>query len=156
LVYIDAKKADDYIQRLSNIYRYILKYEETDLISIKEELEFVEQYFNLQKDRDNDKIFLEIDIQDTAEHKIIPVSVQLLVENALKHNSMSKEKPLIIKIFMCDDYIVVSNTLQRKNILESSTKTGLLNLRKRVKLIVGKDLIENEETDQFVIKLPFI
>lgn len=154
LVYEDAKKADNYIQKLSGIYRYILENEETDMISLKDELEFVNQYFNLQKERDNGKIFLKINVPEAAEYKIIPVSLQLLVENALKHNSMSLEKPLVINIVKSDDYIVVSNTIQRKNIMESSTQTGLSNLKERVSLIMGRDLIINEEANQFVVKLP--
>lgn len=156
LVYDDAKKADNYIQQLSGIYRYVLENEETDLISLKEEIEFIRQYFNLQKVRDNDKIILEVDVQRQDDYKIIPVSLQLLVENALKHNSMSREKPLVIKIINNDDYIIVSNTIQRKNRLENSTRMGLLNLRERVRLIMGREIIINEETNQFVVKLPII
>ena len=154
LVYVDAKKADNYIQKLSSIYRYILENEETDLISLKKELEFVNQYFNLQKERDNGTISLEIDVPETAEYKIIPVSLQLLVENAIKHNSMSMEKPLEIKIFKNDNYIVVSNTIQRKNILESSVKTGLSNLKERVSLIMGRELIVRNGPNQFVVEIP--
>lgn len=156
LVYDDAKKADNYIQKLSGIYRYVLENEETDLISLKEEIKFIQQYFNLQKVRDNDKIFLEIDVQSEEEFKIIPVSLQLLVENALKHNSMSLDKPLMVKIFNNDDYIIVTNTIQRKNILENSTRMGLSNLKERVSLIMGRELIVNEDTNQFVVKLPII
>jgi two-component system, LytTR family, sensor kinase len=156
LVYDDAKKADNYIQKLSGIYRYILENEETDLISLKKELEFVQQYFNLQKERDNDKIFLEIHVHGEEEFKVIPVSLQLLVENALNHNSMSRDKPLLVKIFNSDDYIVVSNIIQRKNILENSTRMGLSNLKERVSLIMGRELIVNEDINQFVVKLPII
>jgi sensor histidine kinase YesM len=156
LVYDDAKKADDYIQKLSGIYRYVLENEEIDLISLKDELDFIRQYFNLQKVRDQDKIFLEIDVQGESEFKIIPVSLQLLVENVLKHNSMSREKPLVVKIFISGDYIVVSNTIQRKNTLENSTQMGLSNLKERVNLIVGRELIVTEEKNQFIVKLPII
>lgn len=156
LVYEDAKKADLYIQKLAGIYRYILENEETDLISLEEEIEFIQQYFNLQKVRDYDKIFLEIEVHEQEEYKIIPVSLQLLVENALKHNSMSQDKPLVIRIVKMDDTIVVSNTIQRKNILENSTRTGLSNLKERVRLITGKELIVNEDMNQFIVKLPII
>lgn len=156
LVYDDAKKADDYIQKLSGIYRYVLENEETDLISLKEELEFIRQYFNLQKIRDHDKIFMEIDLHGEEEFKIIPVSLQLLVENALKHNSMSREKPLVVKITISGDYVIVSNTIQRKNVLEKSTQKGLSNLKERVRLIMGRALIVNEDRNQFIVKLPII
>lgn len=156
LVYYDAKKADNYIQKLSGIYRYILENEETDLVSLNDELDFIRQYFNLQKERDNDKIFMDIDVNKEEEYQIIPVSLQLLVENALKHNSMSRDKPLVVKISNNDDYIVVSNNIQRKNTLETSTQTGLSNLKERVKLIMGRELIVKEDANQFVVKLPII
>jgi len=156
IVYVDAKKADNYIQKLSGIYRYILENEETDFVPLNEELEFVKQYFALQKERDNDKISLEIEIQNAEGYKIIPVSLQLLVENALKHNSMSYEKPLDIHISHGNEYVIVSNNIQRKNILESSTHTGLSNLKDRVKLIMGKEIIISEENNKFTVKLPII
>lgn len=156
IVYDDAKKADSYIQRLSGIYRYILDNEETDLIPLSEELDFVKQYFSLQKERDNSKISLEINVQNTNRYKIIPVSLQLLVENALKHNVVSLEKPMKIRIYNIDEYVIVSNTLQRKSIIENSTQTGLSNLRNRVKLIIGKEIIVEEKNNRFNVKMPVI
>lgn len=156
IVYEDAKKADQYIQKLSGIYRYILENEDTDLIPMDKEVEFVKQYFSLQKERDNDKIQLEIDIHDAGRYKIIPVSLQVLVENALKHNAMSKESPLKIRISNSHDYVVVSNIIQKKDTLETSTQTGLSNLKERVKLIVGRELIVTREDNQFLVKLPVI
>lgn len=154
LVYIDAAKADDYIQKLSGIYRYILENEEIDVILLKHELSFVQHYFKLQQVRDQDKIYLDIDVSGEEKYQIIPVSLQLLVENALKHNLISREKPLVVKIRIHDDYIIVSNALQRKNILGNTTRTGLLNLKERVHLIMGREMIVQEEDDWFVVKLP--
>jgi LytS/YehU family sensor histidine kinase len=154
LIYSDAKKADNYLQKLSGIYRHILENEEKDLIPLEDDLNFVQQYFSLQKERDDDKIFLSLDIKDTKGCKIMPVSLQLLVENALKHNSFSYEKPLQIKITKENDYIIVSNNIQRKNILGNSTRKGLQNLSDRVKLILNKELIVSENDDMFIVKLP--
>ena len=156
IVYEDPKKADNYVQMLSKIYRYILENEETDLITLNEEIEFVQQYFILQKVRDNEKIQMEICFQDTNKLKVIPISLQILVENALKHNSRSEKIPLRIQINRFDNYIVVSNNIQRKNILGNESKTGLKNLKERVKLILGKELIIQEANNQFIVKLPFI
>jgi len=156
IVYEDAKIADKYIQKLSGIYRYILENEEIDLVPLNKEIEFVKQYFEIQKVRDNDKILLEIDFQDADKFKVVPVSLQILVENALKHNSRSEKLPLKIRIERNIDNIVVSNNIQRKNILESKLKTGLLNLKERVRLILDKDLIYEEENNQFIVKLPII
>lgn len=156
IVYEDAKKADKYIKKLSVIYRYILENEEIDLVSLDKEIEFVKQYFDIQKVRDNDKISLEINLQDADKFKVVPVSVQILVENALKHNSRSEELPLNIQIKRSNDYILVSNNIQRKNILENTLNTGLFNLKERVRLILEKNLILEEDNNQFIVKLPII
>jgi two-component system, LytTR family, sensor kinase len=156
IMYEDAKTADKYIQKLSGIYRYILENEEIDLVPLNKEIEFVKQYFDIQKVRDNDKITLEIDLQDANKFKVVPVSLQILVENALKHNSRSEELPLKIRIERSNDKIVVSNNIQRKNIFESKSKIGLLNLKERVKLILDKDLILEEDNNQFIVRLPII
>jgi len=153
LVYVDAQKSDNYIQKLSGIYRYVLENEETDLIELDKEVEFVKHYFMLQQERLQGKVSLEIDMTKSR-GEIIPVSLQLLVENALKHNAMSKVKPLEIKIFGSADCIIVSNTIQRKSIIENSTQTGLSNLKERVNLIMGKELVISEENNRFVVKLP--
>lgn len=103
IIYVDTKKADNYIQQLAGIYRYILDHEETDLISLKDELKFVSRYFDLQKERDGDKIQLEMNIRDAEKYSIVPISLQILVENALKHNSISEENPLKIVIHNEED-----------------------------------------------------
>jgi two-component system, LytTR family, sensor kinase len=156
IVYEDAKKADKYIQKLSGIYRYILENEEIDLVPLNKEIEFVKQYFDIQKVRDNDKVLLEIDFQDADEFKVVPVSLQILVENALKHNSRSEKFSLKIRIERSNDKIVVSNNIQRKSILENTSKTGLFNLKERVKLILDKNLILEEDNNLFIVKLPII
>ena len=156
IVYADAKKADNYIQKLSGIYRYILDNEETDLIPLNKEIEFVRQYFDLQKERDDDKIQLEIDVENADKFKIIPVSLQALIENSLKHNAMSEENPLKIHIYHEGGYVVVSNIIQRKNTLDHSSGMGLLNLKERAKLITGKEIIVNQENNLFLVKLPVI
>lgn len=156
IVYEDEKKADKYIQKLSGIYRYILENEEIDLVPLSKEIEFVKQYFDIQKVRDNDKILLEINFQSADEYEVVPVSLQILVENALKHNSKSKKSPLKIYIAKGNDCVVVSNNIQRKNIVENTSKKGLINLKERVKLILDKDLILEENNNQFFVKLPFI
>lgn len=154
LVYEDPKKADHYIQTLSDIYRYVLENEETELIELEKELEFVQNYFHLQQVRDEGKILMEIDIKHSKGIKIIPVSLQLLVENALKHNTKSKEKPLKIRISLRNENIVVSNPIQKKTILESSTQIGLSNLNDRTKIMLGKELEISHENNSFTVQLP--
>ncbi len=156
IVYEDARKADNYIQKLAGIYRYILEHEETDLIPLNEEIEFVKQYFDLQKERAEGKVFLNIDFIDATRFKIIPVSLQILLENALKHNSMSEENHLRIHIGDGNGYVTVTNVVQKKNILDDSPGTGLSNLKERVKLITGKEMIVNQENHLFLVKLPLV
>ena len=117
---------------------------------------FVKKYFSLQKERYKDKISLNINISNIEDYKIIPISLQSLIENAIKHNSCSQEMPLIINIMRDHDDIVISNNIQRKNIIESSTKTGLQNLKERVQLILDKELIFKEENKSFTVKIPII
>ncbi len=156
IVYEDAQKADNYIQKLSGIYRYILDNEETDSISLSKEIEFVNRYFELQKERDGNKIVLSIDIPDAGKYQIIPVSLQILVENAFKHNSMSENRPLKISIYKEDTVVVVINNIQRKNTLDNSYGIGLNNLKERVKLITGREMAVNQENNKFTVKIPII
>lgn len=156
LIYVDAKKSDHYIQTLSSIYRYVLENEENDLVDLEKEIEFVKQYFSLQQVRDEEKISLEIDITEPKGLKIMPVSLQTLIENALKHNARSLEKPLKIRISQIGNYIVVSNPIQKKSILEQSTQTGLSNLQDRTKIIMGRELEINNESANFTVKLPIL
>lgn len=156
LVYVDAEKADTYIQKLAGIYRYILDHEETELIPLNEEIAFVEQFFDLQKERDGNKIELDMDIENAGKFRIVPVSLQILIENALKHNAASKEKPLKIHLRNDHSYVTVSNILQPKNTLNHSPGTGLSNLKERVKLTMGKEVLITKEDNQFIVKLPII
>ena len=156
LVYGDSKKADGYIQKLAGIYRYILDHEEIDLISLDEEITFVKQYFELQKERTGNKVQLDIDIKNADKFRVIPISLQILVENALKHNSMSEECPLKIHIGSDNEYVTVSNGIQRKNIINHSAGTGLSNLKERAKLITGKEIIIIQKNNTFAVKLPIL
>lgn len=154
LVYQDVKQADHFIQQLSGIYRYILENENNELITLDKEIDFVKRYFDLQQVRDADKILLEIDLHEADQWMIIPVSLQGLVENAIKHNSCSKNSPLKIKITRENECVVVSNNIQRKNIMENSTRIGLNNLKKRVNHIMNKELVYIEEKNEFNVKIP--
>lgn len=156
MIYSDVNLADKYIHKLSSIYRYILENEEVDLIPLNREMEFVKQYFELQKVRDNDKIQMTINIQNPEKYKIIPISLQILIENTLKHNARSEKKPLNISIDSDENTIIVSNNIQRKNTLESSSGKGLNNLTERLKLTLKKELTVEEIDNKFIVKLPLI
>ncbi|MBI9054619.1 MAG: histidine kinase [Bacteroidales bacterium] len=154
LINIDPVKADRFTNKLSEVYRYILLNEDKHLVPLDAELDFVKDYFELQKIRDEEKILLDIKIENPENYFIVPVSVQVLLENALKHNSATRNTPLKIKIFEDSECLIVSNNLQQKTNLESSSKTGLKNLNERIKLILNRELIVSENRDEFIVSIP--
>ena len=156
IIYEDTPRADRYIQRLAGVYRFILDHEETDLVPLREELDFVNQYFSLQSERDEHKIYLDIRVKNAEQYSIIPISLQILIENALKHNAASVEQPLRMEITNDDNYVVVSNNIQRKSILSDSSGMGLLNLQERAQLITHKEVVISGENNRFIVKLPVI
>jgi two-component system LytT family sensor kinase len=156
LVYKDPKLSDEFIKKLSIIYRYILENSDKESVKLNSEIDFVQNFFYLQEIRDNGKIKLNIDVSNIDDYRILPISLQLLVENALKHNASTRDKPLIINIERENDNIVISNNLQPKQNIENSSKIGLKNLGERIKLMTGKEIEISETNDHFIVKLPLI
>jgi sensor histidine kinase YesM len=156
LVVSEPETAELFINRLSSIYRYILENSAKDRVPLETELAFINDYFILHKIRDKDKILVEVNISDSADYEILPVSLQILVENAIKHNKATREAPLTILIYIENNYVVVRNNLQRMALQLKSTQIGLKNLGQRVKLTTGKELIIEETTSEFIVKIPLI
>ena len=154
LVSKDAQLSEKFISKFSLIYRYILENRDKDLVFLSDELEFVQDYFFLQKIRDDGKILLDIKIDEPDKYKILPISLQLLIENALKHNAATKDNPLKIKVTRDENFIVVENNLEPKTRLEISSKIGLKNLTERVKLAMNKEVIVEQSNSQFIVKMP--
>jgi two-component system LytT family sensor kinase len=148
--------AERFIQKLSSIYRYILENSKKDRVPLKTELDFILDYFELHKVRDKEKIILRIDTPDITGFDILPVSLQILIENAVKHNMATKESPLMVSITTEDQYVVVKNNLQKMSTQINSTKIGLKNLGERVKLVTKKDLIVEETNDYYTVKVPLL
>lgn len=155
LVRKDPDLSEKYIQKLSTIYRYILENDNKELVPLSAEIEFVNNYFYLQKIRDEEKIELKIELKGIGNIQVLPVSLQLLVENALKHNSATRKQPLEIIIhFEGMDKVVVRNNLQKKTQLNGSSKIGLKNLKERSRLILNREVEIQETADEFVVKIP--
>ena len=154
LVSQDPQLSEKFISNLSGIYRYILENRDVELINLVKEIDFVKRFFFLQKIRDDGKIELQMDLPDVEKYEILPISIQLLVENALKHNAATKQKPLIVKLSLKQDYIIIENALQPKMQLEPSSKLGLKNLQERVKLILQKEVIVDSSDGLFTVKIP--
>lgn len=154
LVYQDADRANNYILNLSDIYRYVLENDKCEKVSLAKELKFVRQFVALYQEREPNKIVLDVQLDERADIEVLPVSIQMLVDNAIKHNQKSVEAPLVIKITMSDGKIVVTNPIQLKSILEKSTQTGLNNLKRRWKLSTGKEANVSDKNGIFTVELP--
>jgi sensor histidine kinase YesM len=155
LVSHDVKLSEQFIQKLSSVYRYVLENQEKELVSLSAEMAFVNDYYYLQKIRDAEKISLKLELPNHNAALIMPVSIQMLLENALKHNAATRKQPLEITIhFEGIDKIVVRNTLQAKTRLSESSKIGLKNLNERCKLILNREIEVQKNTHEFVVKVP--
>ncbi|MCX6300857.1 MAG: histidine kinase [Bacteroidia bacterium] len=156
LISSQPEVADRFVSKLASIYRYILENSRKDNILLESELEFIRNYSDLHKVRDEEKIVLTINVPDPAEYEILPVSLQIIIENAIKHNKATRESPLHIDVFIEDRYVVVRNNLQKMALQMESTGTGLRNLAERVRLMTGKPLIVEETNDTFIVQVPLI
>jgi LytS/YehU family sensor histidine kinase len=146
-----------YVEQLSDFYRSILQYREKELIPLAEEIQLVKSYFFLLKERFGDKLNLSIQLDEGQHSYIVPLSLQMLVENAIKHNVVSSEKPLSIQIHTNEDqYLVVANNLQPKRTKEPSTGFGLNSIITRYALLTSNpvDVLEKEAT--FEVHIPLI
>ncbi|NND07989.1 MAG: histidine kinase [Saprospiraceae bacterium] len=154
----DGKRAIRYVNKLSAVFRYLLEIDDTPLISLEEELAFLHAYAYLQKERFGDNLVVDIDIDPSYYHKmIVPLSLQILFENVIKHNILSDEKPLRVNIFINDQgKITVENNLQLKDLPPSSTKIGLENIKKRYAFIVENAVDVQDTSSSFSVSLPLV
>ena len=148
--------AEMFTIKLASIYRYILENSTKPKVTLVSEIAFINDYFELHRIRDEEKIEISVDVPDADKYEIIPVSLQILVENAIKHNSATRESPLVIKITLDDDQVIVRNNLQRMASQKESTKIGLKNLAERIRLTSGEDLMIEETASEFIVKVPLI
>lgn len=157
LIPADPILAEKYTRNLSSVYRYILTGKDKELVKLSEEIDFVCSYMFLISIRFSDQVKLIIEIEKEKFDYFIPLlSLQLLIENAIKHNVISAKKPLAITIKNIDTSLIVENNLQKKSSIENSTKIGLQNIIKRYQLICSEK-VEIEQTDtHFSVKLPLI
>lgn len=150
--------AVEYVQNLSHVYRYILDIREKKLIPLDQEILCVRAYLKLLKVRFGDNIVFRINDENlSSQHHIVPLALQLLVENAVKHNIISKTRPLQIDITIgSDNTISVVNNLQLKHRVEESTGTGLKNIQNRYAILTGQDIIIQRSEEEFKVVLPLI
>ncbi len=158
LIEEDSEAAVNYTGRLSDLYRNMLAHTDRNIVPLSEELEILENYIHIQKSRFGEalQIILDIPPRVAAEKKIIYLALQLLVENAVKHNIISKAQPLVISIAAKGNELVISNPLQPKLSKEKRNGMGLANISKRYSLITDSTVSYGEENGNYVVRLPLL
>jgi sensor histidine kinase YesM len=155
LINTDSKKATLFVHKLSDVYRYVLEQRENELVPLKDDLKFMEDYVFLQKIRFGDKLQVENKLDLDLNRLLIPLSLQMLVENAIKHNEISQDHPLVIEISSTGKgHVIIKNKIQRREVNEISLGTGLENLRKQISYFSNDPLLVLEEAEAFIVRMP--
>ena len=155
LINSDTDKATQFVHKLSDVYRYVLEQRENELVPLKDDLKFMEDYIFLQKIRFGENLQVNTDLDLDGSRMVIPLSLQMLVDNAIKHNEISSDHPLVITITSTGNgHVIVKNNLQRKEISENSLGTGLENLRKQMGYYSDDPLLVQEEAEAFIVRMP--
>lgn len=157
LIYEDVEKADRFIQDFSSTYRYVLQINQRNLVSVKEELNFIDNYLNLYKFRFEQGFDFNVSVNEETKKLLIPpLTLQVLVENAIKHNIVSCKQPLILQIKNDDNKLQVKNNFQEKKDKETSTKTGQNNLIEKYKLLACDTPTFKIENNEYICIIPLI
>jgi hypothetical protein len=157
LIEEDADQAQKFTTSLSKVYRYVLEQKNKDLVTVNEELQFARTYVRLLKMRFEDSIVFDIPEEaSNPEAKIVPLSLQLLLENAVKHNIVTANKPLHIKVFEQDGFLVISNNLQEKSVVKKSSGVGLRNIQQRYQILSDRKVMIDKARDSFQVSIPIL
>lgn len=158
LIMEDQMKAVTFVNELSSVYRYLLQTNESNLTTLSKELEFLQHYFHLLKTRFGDGIEMTINVDSRyLSYMLPPLTLQLLVENAVKHNAILPNKPLSIQIYLDEaEKLVVANNLQKKNSLVSSGKLGLQNIATKYRLLHAQNVVIKQTDEAFQVVIPLI
>ena len=149
--------AQEYLNHLSSVLRYTLQANENKLVSLNDELQFVESYFFLIKLRFNKNVTLSQNIKDKLmNYKIPPLALQILIENAIKHNEISKRNSLEISVFTNDEHLVVKNNINKKYSPEPGAGVGLVNLSNQYRILAGKEILIKNDESTFVVEIPLL
>ncbi|MBC7923596.1 MAG: histidine kinase [Ferruginibacter sp.] len=158
LIADDTEQAEQFVDELSRVYRYLLKSNEQELINLTTELQFIRSYFHLLKTRYREGIHWELAVEERhLDYRLPPLTLQLLIENAVKHNVILKEQPLRIAISTNEEHqLIVRNNLQRKTLKVQSDRVGLNNIALRYKLLNQPDIRVRENEKEFTVIIPLI
>ncbi len=153
----NPRQAQKFTSGLSKVYRYVLEQKNKELVTVDEELKFAKTYMSLLKMRFEDSIIFEApEAASNPESKVVPLSLQLLLENAVKHNMVTPSKPLHIKIYEDRGNLIIENNLQEKQIVKKSSGVGLNNIRQRYDLLTQRQVYINKTTSDFQVAIPML
>lgn len=153
----ETERASAFIHKFADIYRYMLSNDQKNLVKVSEELEFTMKYIDLLKERFTEGMLFEIEIEEREmSNYVVPCSLQLLVENAAKHNIVSADTPLRMKITTEDGFIVARNNLQPRTHGQPSTHLGLANIRQQYLDVAGREISVEKNESEFIVKLPIV
>lgn len=157
LLYKDSNTAEDFIRRMADTFRYVLSHQRQKLVTLREEIEFVKSYYFLLQVRYEYHLQMEINLpQNVMDSMIPPMTLQLLVENAVKHNAISKTEPLLVYISARDNtHLIISNTKTRSQKPSTSFRVGLENIHKRYGFFTSEKVLVRDE-EKFIVQLPVI
>ncbi len=155
LINTDSEKATEFVHKLSDVYRYLLEQRDSELVPVSEELKFTEDYIFLQKIRFGENLLVDIKQGIAKNRAILPLSLQMMVENAIKHNEISEKHPLHILIHSGkDNFIIIENNRNKKTIPDVSLGLGLENMKKRIGFFTDQALETIEENGNFTVRIP--
>lgn len=153
----NPKQAQKFTASMSKIYRYVLEQKDKELVTVQDELDFAKTYCELLKTRFEDSVDFEFNVNENDLRKfVVPLSLQLLLENCIKHNFATSSKPLIIKVFTENDCLCIENNLQAREQLKESAGIGLSNIVQRYALLTRRNVFIEKSEDYFKIKLPVL
>lgn len=157
LIEENPDNAQRFTTSLSKIYRYVLEQKDKELVSVEEELAFAKTYMNLLKMRFENSLFYELPTSNiNPEAKVVPLSLQLLLENTVKHNVVSEQRPLHIRITIEGDYLAVQNDYQKKEVLQDRQGVGLQNIINRYGIITNRKVLIEQNEKTFTVKIPIL
>ncbi len=157
LIEENPENAQRFTTSLSKVYRYVLEQKDKELVTVEEELSFAKTYMNLLKMRFENSLTYELPTESlNPEAKVVPLSLQLLLENTVKHNIVSEQKPLHIKIYLEQDFLCIENNLQKKEVLQNRQGVGLQNIISRYKLFSKRTVLINQTEKTFTVKIPIL
>lgn len=153
----NPRQAQKFTASMSKIYRYVLEQKDKELVTVEDEIEFAKTYCDLLKTRFEDSVDFVFDVdQEDYRRYVVPLSLQLLLENCIKHNFATSSKPLIIKVFSENDTLCIENNLQVREQMKESAGIGLANIVQRYSLLTKKNVFIEKSEDYFKVKLPIL